>query len=192
VEFWAQGRGRDLGPHHFLNPNKEKEINLKIEELLAREGIRYTMERYVSAVDRRSYSELSEVFTSDGIIIFGSTARYVGRDEIIIKMTENAQNRGVDNEEKFQRHFLGLPMINLIDHNHARAVTYLFMASELGFDASGVYLDKFIKIEDRWLIAERRGNMEWGRPDSRSIKSFKPTPTPKEMLDIGFAPPSVE
>lgn len=161
---------------------------MKIEELLAREGIRHTLERYVSAVDRNRYAELSEVFTSGGIIIFGPTARYEGHAEIIARMTENARNRNTDSEENFQRHFLAQPMINIIDGDHARVATYLFVASELGFDTSGVYLDKFTRVDDRWLIAERRANLEWGRPDSRSVKNFKPAPTPKHMLDIGFAP----
>jgi SnoaL-like domain len=140
---------------------------MKIEELLAREAIRHTLERYVSAVDRNCYAELSEVFTPDGVIIFSPTARYEGRAEIIARMTENARNRNTD---------------------HARTATYLFVASELGFETSGVYLDQFTRVEDRWLITERRANLEWGHPDSRIVKIFSPTPTPKPQLNIGFVP----
>jgi hypothetical protein len=161
---------------------------MKIEELLAREAIRHTLERYVSAVDRNCYAELSEVFTPDGVIIFSPTAKYEGRAEIVARMTENARNRNTENAAFFQRHFLGLPMINLIDADHARTATYLFVASELGFETSGIYLDQFTRTEDRWLITERRANLEWGHPDSRIVKIFSPTPTPKSALDIGFVP----
>ena len=160
---------------------------MKIEELLARESIRSTMERYVSAVDRGCYSELSEVFMPDGIMMFGEKVRYEGRNAIISGMTENAQKRGAHNELSFQRHLLGQSLINVIDSDNARAVTYIVSITELGFDLSGVYVDDFARSGDKWLVAKRHAHIEWGHPESKSVKYFKPSPAPRHMLDIGFS-----
>jgi hypothetical protein len=156
---------------------------VEIEELLAREAIRETMARYVSAADRGCYSELVEVFAPDGVITFGKRARYEGRDAIIASMTESARSRGAYGEKNFQRHILGQPIIRMVDSDNARAVTYILVITELGIDASGVHIDDFIRLEDRWLIARRYANMEWGRTESRGAKHFGPDPTPRHLFD---------
>ncbi|WP_420145553.1 nuclear transport factor 2 family protein [Sphingobium sp.] len=160
---------------------------MTIEELLAREAVRDTIGRYVSATDRGRYGELADVFMPDGIIMFGDRVRYEGRDAIIAGMTEGAKKRGAfDSDAKFQRHLLGDPIIRVVDDSHARAVTYILVLSEDGVDASGVYIDHFEKSGARWLIASRYANMEWGRGDSRNARHFKPAPTPLDRFDLGF------
>jgi len=49
---------------------------MKLDEMLVREAIRYTIGRYNSAIDRSAYPELAEVFTPDGIMAFGGQARF--------------------------------------------------------------------------------------------------------------------
>ena len=159
---------------------------MTLEEMLAREAIRYTISRYNSAVDRGAYEELAEVFAPDGVMMLGDKIRLEGRESIITTMSAGAKGRSADDPSKFQRHLLGNPIINVIDGQTARAVTYLVVISELGPDHSGVYVDRFAKAGDRWLIAERVGHLEWGHPQSRFIKTLGPKPAARAALDVKF------
>ena len=66
---------------------------MKLDEMLAREAIRYTIGRYNSAIDRSAYAELAEVFTPDGTMTFGGQASFEGRDKIIAALTRQSAQR---------------------------------------------------------------------------------------------------
>lgn len=157
---------------------------MTIEELLAREAIRYTIGRYISAIDRSAYDELTDVFTADGTMTFGGHASLVGHEQIISTMRRNAERRGALKPGSFQRHMLGNSIINVIDDHTARSVHYILAMTELGADHGGVYVDDFVKSGDRWLIAHRKASMDWVRPDSRFSAFPGPTPPSKEALNI--------
>ena len=159
---------------------------MTLGEMLVREAIRYTISRYNSAVDRGTYEELADVFAPDGVMMFGDKIRLEGLESIIATMSAGAKGRNADDPSKFQRHLLGNPIINVIDDKTARAVTYLVVISELGLDHSGVYVDRFVKAGDRWLISERVGHLEWGHPASRFIKTIAPKPAARAALDVRF------
>jgi hypothetical protein len=160
---------------------------MKLDEMLAREAIRYTISRYNSAIDRSAYPELAEVFTPDGSMAFGGHARFEGHEKIIAALTAGAQRRGAFDAKNFQRHLLGNSIINVVDDRTARSVHYIVVITELGVDHSGVYKDDFVKSGDRWLIAHRAANLEWVRPDSRFFSFPGAVPVSKESLDLGFA-----
>ena len=159
---------------------------MKLDEMLAREAIRYTIGRYNSAIDRSAYPELADVFTSDGVMAFGGQARFEGRDKIIAALSAGAQKRGAFEPKNFQRHLLGNSIINVVDDATARSVHYIMVVTEIGFDHSGVYVDDFVKSGDRWLIAHRAANLEWVRPDSRFFSFPGAVPASKASLDPGF------
>jgi len=159
---------------------------MKLEQMLAREAIRYTIGRYNSAIDRSAYQELAEVFTADGSMAFGGQARFEGRDKIIAALTQGAQKRGAFESRNFQRHLLGNSIINVLDDRTARSVHYIVVITELGVDHSGVYVDDFVKSGERWLIKHRAANLEWVRPDSRFFSFPGAVPATKESLDLKF------
>ena len=160
---------------------------MKLEEMLAREAIRYTIGRYNSAIDRSAYPELANVFTPDGVMAFGGQQPLQGRDKIIAAMTAGAERRGAFDAKNFQRHLLGNSIINIVDATSARSVHYILVITELGVDHSGVYVDNFVKSGERWLIAHRAANLEWVRPDSRFFSFPGALPATKQSLDIKFA-----
>lgn len=159
---------------------------MKLEEMLAREAIRYTVSRYNSAIDRSAYPELAEVFTPDGVMAFGGQTRFEGREKIIAALTAGAERRGALDPKNFQRHLLGNSIINVVDATTARSVHYIVVITELGIDHSGVYVDDFVKSGDRWLIAHRAANLEWVRPDSRFFSFPGALPASKQSLDLKF------
>jgi hypothetical protein len=160
---------------------------MKLEEMLAREAVRYTIGRYNSAIDRSAYPELAEVFTPDGVMAFGGQTRFDGREKIIAALTAGAERRGALDPKNFQRHLLGNSIINVVDATTARSVHYIVVITELGIDHSGVYVDDFVKSGDRWLIAHRAANLEWVRPDSRFFSFPGALPASKQSLDLKFA-----
>ncbi len=160
---------------------------MKLDEMLTREAIRYTIGRYNSAIDRSAYPELAEVFTPDGTMAFGGHARFEGREKIIAALTAGAEKRGGFDAKNFQRHLLGNSIINVVDDRSARSVHYILVITELGVDHSGVYVDDFVKSGDRWLIKHRQANLEWVRPDSRFFSFPGAIPASKQSLDLKFA-----
>jgi SnoaL-like domain len=160
---------------------------MKLDEMLAREAIRYTISRYNSAIDRSAYQELADVFTADGVMAFGGQARFEGREKIIATLTAGAERRGAFEAKNFQRHLLGNSIINVVNDETARSVHYIVVITELGVDHSGVYVDDFVRSKDRWLIAHRAANLEWVRPDSRFFSFPGAVPASKESLDLKFA-----
>ena len=160
---------------------------MKLDEMLTREAIRYTIGRYNSAIDRSAYPELAEVFTPDGTMAFGGHARFEGREKIIAALSAGAEKRGAFEAKNFQRHLLGNSIINVVDDRSARSVHYILVITELGVDHSGVYVDDFVKSGDRWLIKHRQANLEWVRPDSRFFSFPGAVPASKQSLDLKFA-----
>lgn len=160
---------------------------MDLEMIAAREGIRYTVGIYNQAVDRGAYGDLAVVFAEDGEMIISNITSFKGRQTIIDSLSSGAKKRGVGQAGNFQRHTLGNSMINVIDATNARAIHFIMVVTELGFDHAGVYIDDFVKVGDRWLIKTRLANMEWARPESRfnSFPSHKHVSDSAE-LDIGF------
>jgi hypothetical protein len=157
---------------------------MNIEEMLCREGIRYTISRYISAIDRGAYEELAEVFAPEGTMTFGGHPSLVGQSQIISSMRQGAERRGAFQAGNFQRHLLGNSIINIIDGRSARSVHYVLVTSEVGIDHTGVYVDDFVKSGDRWLIAHRKGHLEWVSPASRFAGFPGPNTVSKAGLNI--------
>ncbi|WP_176593962.1 nuclear transport factor 2 family protein [Sphingobium sp. EM0848] len=164
---------------------------MDIGEALIREEIRYTIGRYISAVDRSAYHELSDIFMPDGVMHFGGMPPLKGRDTIIAAMTAGAERRKAQQPGNFSRHVLGQSIINVVSDTTARSIHYIMVISEIGLDHSGLYIDDFVKSGDRWLIAHRSGNLEWAHPNSRYAAPSNPSnpqpgPTPRPDLNLGF------
>jgi hypothetical protein len=134
-----------------------------------------------------AYEDLAVVFAEDSEMIISDSISFKGRQVIIDSLSAGAKKRGVGKPGNFQRHSLGNSMINVLDANSAKAVHFIMVMTELGFDHSGIYIDDFVKVGARWLIKTRRANMEWARPESR----FNAFPSHKHVsdsvaLDLGF------
>ena len=69
----------------------------------------------------------------------------------------------------FLRHNLTSCHIELRTPTEAAAWTYFLVHTPIGLDRSGVYIDRFASIGDRWLIAHRRIKVDWAHERSRII-----------------------
>ncbi|HUD90858.1 nuclear transport factor 2 family protein [Sphingobium sp.] len=143
---------------------------MTVEELLAREAIRYTIQLYNQASDTADYGLHHQVFHPDGVFEVQGQGKYRGTDAIIAMLLPAAERRGAFAKGNFQRHNLTTTMIDLATPYTAKVVTYIIVVTELGIDHAGRYDDEFVRQGDRWLIMRRRATMEWARPDSRFVR----------------------
>jgi len=138
-----------------------------LEELIAREEIRRTMAIYNTSGDRGRLAEMAETFTEDGILEVASVP-YVGRETIKSKIASGIKNRSEISgpHVTFMRHNLTTSHIEFVSDSEAHCWTYFLAITDFGPDHAGVYVDKFKKCDDRWLIAHRRVKISWDSPTS--------------------------
>jgi hypothetical protein len=164
---------------------------MRLEEVVAREEIRYTIELYNSIGDRAAYDDLPHVYTEDAQWIYNDGTVNTPLSSIIAASKAGAAKRGAGEPGHFQRHLLGHSVINLRDDGTASTLHYLLIMTELGPDHAAVYRDEFRKVGDRWLIAKRTNALEWIRPDSRFAIYGTAKPMGRDALDVGFKLPPV-
>ena len=144
---------------------------MDMDEVMAREAIRYTMSVYTNAGDRGALEELASAFAPDGALeMFGGV--YVGRAAIIERLgaVVDPASSGPDRVPLgFMRHNLTSCRIELRSPTAADAWTYFLVNTPIGLDHSGVYVDHFAASGERWLIAHRRIKVDWAHERSRII-----------------------
>jgi hypothetical protein len=139
------------------------------DEQLAREEIRYTQSVYNNEGDRGRIDGLLTAFTDDGVLELDS-GTYRGHDEIraalspVVDITRSQVAQS--GTKPFIRHNLTTSRVEFTSGTEANAWTYWFVLTPIGFDHSGVYVDRFVKTGDRWLIAHRRVKVDWIDPRS--------------------------
>jgi len=148
---------------------------MQIEEMLAREAIRYTISLYNRAVDTKTHDELVNVFHEDATMEVLGGPSMQGRDKIVEGLKGGSKKRDAAGGQIFQRHNMTSSMIDMIDADNAKARHYIMVVTETGLDHAGMYDDHFRRVGDRWLILHRTARMEWARPESRFAKWLGPS-----------------
>jgi len=140
---------------------------MTLEEMLARESIRYTLELYNRNADTADYDRHADVFHPEAVMEVQHGAPLVGVPAIQAAMRAGAERRGAYVPGNFQRHNLTSTMISFPGEGLAEVTTYIIVITEIGLDHAGRYDDRFERVGDRWLIRRRRATMEWADPRSR-------------------------
>jgi hypothetical protein len=162
-----------MGGEHVAHRKREEIRAMDLEELLARESIRKTMVDYNMAGDRLRTDEFIAVWTEDAIMETEGVPepdafRYEGRAAIAawIQRWRKPPGEAPAHQAKFIRHHLSTSQIELVGPDEARTRTYFTAYTDIGPDHGGIYVDRFRKVDGRWLIAHRRVRMDWRRQDS--------------------------
>lgn len=79
------------------------------------------------------------------------------------------------------RHHLTSCHITFDGPDEATGRTYWLNYSEKGADHSGLYADKYRRIDGKWLIVFREVRLDWKAPDSRLGDDMLVGPRPPEM-----------
>jgi SnoaL-like protein len=140
------------------------------EQLLAREAICHTQSTYNTAGDRGRLDELIATFTDDGVLDFFRgvfTGKQAIRDVLSGAVDRNAAAGSPAPEDRgFLRHNMTTRHIEFRDDTTADAWTYFLVMSPVGLDHCGLYVDRFVAQEGRWLIARRRVKIDWRAENS--------------------------
>jgi hypothetical protein len=142
------------------------------EQLLAREAIAHTQSIYNTEGDRGRLDGLLLTFTVDGVLEL-DRGTFKGRDAI-----RSALSTAVDEKRReaadpvpgaarvFLRHNLTTRRVEFVSDDEADVWTYFFVMTPIGLDHSGVYVDRFVRQGESWLIARRRVKVDWQSDDS--------------------------
>jgi hypothetical protein len=120
-----------------------------------RDAIRQLMIRYNMAGDRGKVAELAQVFAEDGVIRFNDEATQ-GRQAIARRLGGGVASPGL----VVTRHHLTTSLIE-VDGDAATGRTYFQVLTNIGPDHHGVYVDRFARIDDTWLIVYREVRIDW-------------------------------
>ncbi|HYG26992.1 MAG TPA: nuclear transport factor 2 family protein [Caulobacteraceae bacterium] len=136
------------------------------QELLDHTEIRALITAYNVAGDRGRVEELGAVFAEDGVLL--TTSSGAGRLEstgprAIAERLGAARvgGTGPDRPLEFVRHHQTTCQITLDGADEARGRTYFIVFSEIGLDHSGLYIDRFRKVDGAWKIAHREVRIDW-------------------------------
>ncbi len=139
---------------------------MDVNEMLVREAIRKTMALYNNAGDWGRLEEMAGAFTPDGVLeTRDSLAK--GREEIVRYLSGGIDERGSSGRgPTFVRHNLTTSHIVLSSEDEARAWSYFNVLTDVGPDHAGVYIDRFRREGEDWLIAHRRVRIDWSSEQS--------------------------
>lgn len=137
---------------------------MTVEELLARESIRCTMEKYTMTGDAYDEDGYISCFTEDAILEFDpfpgkGQLRLEGRQAIHEFVADffGALKRGeIAMPGEFARHHLTSSEIVFVNSDTASTRSYCLVVSRNGVEHSGIYTGVFKKQNDDWLIASRK------------------------------------
>ena len=132
------------------------------EQAVAREAIRYTQSVYNIEGDRGRVDLLAGTFTEDGCLELEQGA-YTGRAAIEAFLGGWERTRTAGSSGRL-RHHLSTSRIEFVNEHEADAWTYFFVATGDGPDRGGQYVDRFLEVDDRWLIQHRKVVMGWISP----------------------------
>jgi len=142
------------------------------DQILAREAIAHTQSIYNTEGDRGRLDGLLLTFTEDGVLEL-DRGTFEGREAI-----RGALSTAVDDKRReaadpapgaarvFLRHHLTTRRIEFVGDDEADVWTYFFVMTPIGLDHCGVYVDRFRRAGERWLIARRRVKIDWQSDDS--------------------------
>jgi len=142
------------------------------DQVLAREAIAHTQSIYNTEGDRGRLDGLLLTFTQDGVLEL-DRGTFEGREAI-----RGALSTAVDDKRReavdpapgaarvFLRHHLTTRRIEFVSDDEADVWTYFFVMTPIGLDHCGVYVDRFVRAGERWLIARRRVKIDWQSDDS--------------------------
>lgn len=146
-------------------------------ELEDREEIRQLLATYTIEGDRGRVDDMLHVFSEDAVLATPAW-RAEGRAGIRKALGGGGQPRPAatgaaaartpapGTRGRVMRHHLTSSKITFEGPNEATGRTYWLNYSEKGADHSGLYADKFRRIDGKWRIVSREVRLDWRAADS--------------------------
>lgn len=133
---------------------------MTVDEMLARETIRCTIARYNNAGDRGAIDEMIGCFTADATLVVLSE-ELQGR-EAIRAYFQNIMDTGflTGSDRRPARHHVASSRIEFDGADSAQGWSYFSLLRGGEIIQSGLYIDRFVRAGDDWLLAYRRVKVE--------------------------------
>jgi SnoaL-like domain len=135
-------------------------------ELAARLGVQDTIGRYVRYADGGRSEALASLFAVDGVLttdndeLRGRLAIVEYLDGVRTDLAASPAGGG-----RIRHHVSSLRMV-VGGRDEARATSYFLAMTASGVDHWGVYRDRLVRVDDRWLFAHRLVTVEGAAPGS--------------------------
>ena len=133
---------------------------MTIDEMLARESIRYLMALYNSCGDRGAVDEMMGCFAPDAVLEVPD-AQAEGREAIrdyFLGIRDGGRLTGA--EAKPARHHTSTSRIEIDSPETAHGWTYFALLREGITIQTGLYVDRFVCAQGRWMLAHRRVKLD--------------------------------
>jgi hypothetical protein len=139
---------------------------MEIWEIEARECIRDLVVRYNANGDSGRFAEVGKLFADDAVMTLEGGV-YTGLAEImtIFTGTQSTLSSG-GTAPTYLRHMTATHQIDVLSDNTARGRCYFQVLTSVGLDHWGRYIDEYRKVNDTWLFARRRVDVDGRNADS--------------------------
>ncbi len=130
-------------------------------ELVARESIRDLVARYNANGDSGRFGPMLELFAPDAVMeVPQQTCR--GRESIRVFFEDVASGTGGGSGSRaaFIRHFTATHQIDIEGEDTAAGRCYYAVLTDRGLDHWGRYVDRYRRIEGRWLFEHRKVTLD--------------------------------
>ena len=140
-------------------------------EAADRDEIRQLIATYTAEGDRGRVDKLAHIFAEDAVMAI-PTWRAEGRAGIVKALSGGGRAKAaapdatVGARGRIMRHHLTTCYITFDGPDDATGRTYWINFSEAGADHSGLYADKYKRIDGRWRIVFREVRLDWKAPNS--------------------------
>jgi SnoaL-like domain len=138
---------------------------MKPWELDAREQIRDLVARYNANGDSGRFGPMLDLFAADAVMHIPSGS-FRGRDGIESMFAAAASKTGAGDGARaaFIRHHTATLQIDLVSRDDATSRCYYQVLTDRGLDHWGRYLDRYRRLGDHWLFAERKVTVDGSVP----------------------------
>jgi hypothetical protein len=126
---------------------------VELWELTAREEVRHTISSYTFGGDRGRLDELAAAFAPDGILQIEQDDVSAGRVAIIERLSQVVE---MDRHPTHMHHRVTGIHFRSVTPREIEVSSYFLVITDIGADHWGRYRDRFVPVDDRWLIAHRQ------------------------------------
>lgn len=133
----------------------ERESDMELWELMAREGVRDTIARYNANGDTGRFEQMMDLFAEDAVME-AQGVTYRGREQIRTIFTGAKGKFAEIPGFTYLRHSTTTHQIDVISPTQAKSRCYFSVIMDHGLDHWGRYVDEFKLVDGRWLFSFRR------------------------------------
>jgi hypothetical protein len=155
-----------------------------MSEAADRDEIRQLVATYTAEGDRGRVDALAHIFAEDAVMVI-PTWRAEGRAGIVQALKgvgregpPAASPAPAGGRGRIMRHHLTSSYITFDGPDEASGRNYWINFTEKGPDHSGLYADKYRRIDGHWRIVFREVRLDWKAPDSRNGPEMTVGPPP--------------